>query len=149
MHPFALSPAGDFLYLGTENGTLRMWSIADHSSPLIEIRAHGSKITNIKLSPDNRSFVTTDDGGIIRLWPILSTAQLRDRFNESPASVEATPATTTKPSIAEFIRRLENWASNRFRQNRQSRPRDIVQPSGRGQMFPSKISRVSYFSRCW
>src|SRR5271155_1995454 len=79
--------------------------------------------------------------GIIRLWPILSTAQLRDRFNESPASVEATPATTTKPSIAEFIRRLENWASNRFRQNRQSRPRDIAQPSGRGQMFPSKISR--------
>jgi WD40 repeat protein len=74
-----------------------MWRIADHSSPLIEICAHDSKITNIKLSPDNRSFVTTDDGGIIRLWPILSTAQLRDRFNESPASVEATPATTTKP----------------------------------------------------
>src|SRR5271168_3277593 len=105
MHPFALSPAGDLLYLGTENGTLRMCSIADHSSPLIEIRAHDSKITNIKLSPDNRS--------------------------------------------SEFIRRLENWASNRFRQNRQSRPRDIAQPSGRGQMFPSKISRVSYFSRCW
>ena len=95
----ALSPAADFLYLGTENRMLRMWSIADHSSPLIDIRAHDSKITKIVLSPDNRSFITTDDAGVIRLWPILSTSELRDRISQtSSTSIDGTPAASGRPS---------------------------------------------------
>jgi hypothetical protein len=71
--PVAVSPTGQLLSTGYEDGTTRLWDITDARFPveLATLHGHTDNITSVAFSPDGRHLVTTGDR-TARLWEVTT-----------------------------------------------------------------------------
>jgi WD40 repeat protein len=68
----AFSPGGHTLASGTNNGTVRLWDVADpvHPEPLAKPLTVGSAIFSVAFSPDGQTLISGDYNGNIVLWNV-------------------------------------------------------------------------------
>jgi tetratricopeptide (TPR) repeat protein len=66
---FSPDPAGQLILAGCADGSARLWDHATHK-PLGPPVLHRRAILAAKFTPDGQSFVTTDDAGQTRVWPV-------------------------------------------------------------------------------
>lgn len=60
-------PGSLFLISGSDDRTLRLWNLETGTS-LAELRHHKDRVTSIVMSPDGRTFLTTDNSGATSVW---------------------------------------------------------------------------------
>jgi WD40 repeat protein len=65
---FALSPQGDALAVGFEDGTIAVAAL-DRGEPHL-LLGHDSRITGLEFSPDGRSLASAGMGGRVHVWPV-------------------------------------------------------------------------------
>lgn len=73
-----ISPDGEFLILGTQNGNIEIWDTSDWKK-IRDLRGHRDSVTTLSMSPNNRHLVSggeTGDGRVI-VWDILTGKQIR------------------------------------------------------------------------
>jgi len=68
----AFSPGGHTLASGTNNGTVRLWDIADpvHPEPLAKPLTAGSAVFAVAFSPDGQTLISGNYNGTILLWNV-------------------------------------------------------------------------------
>ena len=68
----AFSPGGHTLASGTNNGTVRLWNVADpvHPEPLAKPLSVGSAVFSVAFSPDGHTLISGNYDGTIRLWNV-------------------------------------------------------------------------------
>lgn len=62
-----ISPNGNLLAAGDQNGRLRIWNMSDQSE-LVSIQAHMGHLSELAFSPDSQMLATTSYSGEVRLW---------------------------------------------------------------------------------
>jgi WD40 repeat protein len=68
----AFSPGGHTLASGTNNGTVRLWNVADpvHPEPLAKPLTVGSAVFSVAFSPDGQTLISGNYNGTIKLWNV-------------------------------------------------------------------------------
>jgi WD40 repeat protein len=68
----AFSPGGHTLASGTNNGTVRLWDVADpvRPEPLAKPLTVGSAVFSVAFSPDGHTLISGNYNGTIRLWNV-------------------------------------------------------------------------------
>ncbi|WNG49393.1 hypothetical protein F0U60_38690 [Archangium minus] len=74
----ALSPEGQVLAIGTQEGPIEIWSVAS-GQRLVTLSGHGAPVNELAFSLDGRSLVSAGDNEALRLWAIPSGAALASR----------------------------------------------------------------------
>lgn len=72
----AFSPDGRHLLSGSDDGTARMWDVAD-STPIQTFRGHEARIDSVAFSPDGARVLTGGRDGTVRLWDSASGTLLK------------------------------------------------------------------------
>jgi len=63
----SLSSSGDYLASGSEDKTIKIWSIK-HRYELATLRGHTDEVTSVAFSPDGEALVSASEDGLIKIW---------------------------------------------------------------------------------
>src|SRR5262249_55929245 len=71
---FAFAPGGRTLAVGTADGTLYLWDVAQKRQ-VASYRGHTSNVESVAFSPDGRRLASSGADGTVRVWDV---AQLQE-----------------------------------------------------------------------
>lgn len=71
-----------WIVAGFENGRLLVWHANAAAAPLIDIQAHGREVSILKASPSGTQFLSADENGTLRIWPIFGVSELLERTQD-------------------------------------------------------------------
>ncbi len=94
---------GHTLLTASDDGTARVWSLADGSSTAL--RGHDDDVYRARFSPDDRLAVTASRDGSRRVWPFVrdyATLYVEPRGLDSLELVGDRAITTTKSSVSSW-----------------------------------------------
>lgn len=69
----AVSPAGDLILTGSEDGTARLWNCSDessHPSPIQSFLGHTESLRDVDFSPNGTQILISSQDGKAKLWDI-------------------------------------------------------------------------------
>ena len=69
----ALSPDGEIMATGKQDGTIQIWNIPENSSSemsVLSYAAHDSMVTSLAFSPDGKTLATSSEDRSIWLWDV-------------------------------------------------------------------------------
>ncbi|MFI1829340.1 WD40 repeat domain-containing protein [Streptomyces sp. NPDC020412] len=108
----AFSPDGRTLATSHQDGTVRLWNVADRT-PGHVLRGHAEKARWAVFSPDGRTLATADDGSsTIRLWDV-GTGALRTTFTGHEDVITALAFSPDSSTLAATGRdqTIRRWAA--------------------------------------
>jgi eukaryotic-like serine/threonine-protein kinase len=85
---FALSPAGQLVASGGEDGTARIWDAAT-GALLATCRGHASKVLNVLFSPDGTRLLSTASDGTVRQWAVATGREIEPPYDRHSGDVTA------------------------------------------------------------
>ena len=85
----AFSPDGRLIATAGRNSSARLWSVANGSRPLAELKASGGEVLKSVFSPDGKRVVTVGTDGVGRIWSVRSGALLGQLIGHTHFVVDA------------------------------------------------------------
>ena len=82
---FKFSPEGQFLAIGSHEGTLHLWDVGQRR-PRWSRLAHEGFVNGVVFAPDGRTIATAGNDGIVGLWDAHNGAQ-RARLHAHPGAI--------------------------------------------------------------
>ncbi len=67
VNSLAFSPDGRFLVSGSDDRTIRIWSL-NNGSTVAELRGHSDMVLGLAYTPDGRTLASASQDGTVRLW---------------------------------------------------------------------------------
>ena len=69
-------PYGQLIASGSDDTTIRIWSVADRKQVGDPLRGHTGKVVSVAFSPDGNRLVSGSLDGTVRLWDVNSHKQI-------------------------------------------------------------------------
>lgn len=79
----ALSPDGDRVAIGSEDGSIRLWQVST-GQPLLTLRAHDTFIFTLRFSPDGRTLVSGSLDCTLKVWDVATGQCLQSWTMDGP-----------------------------------------------------------------
>ncbi|PSB26485.1 NB-ARC domain-containing protein [Stenomitos frigidus] len=84
----AVSPTGDRVALGNENGTVQMWQVSTQQ-PLLTLPAHTAHVFGLNFTQDGRTLVTGSHDHTIKFWDMTTGNCLQTWQGKGPVWAQA------------------------------------------------------------
>ncbi|MBY0528020.1 MAG: WD40 repeat domain-containing protein [Gemmataceae bacterium] len=77
LQALAVSPNGQLVTTGGNDGVVRLWSVAD-GTLVHELPGHEEPVWNVAFHPDGKQLVSADHKGVVKVWDVAGGKARRD-----------------------------------------------------------------------